>query len=75
MKTEETTEREDYFEFLDSLQTFKVVSWSIIARKRFYVFETLWNRGMNTHAGYKIANQMSYKKVRTFYKENHIKIK
>lgn len=67
------TERIDYLECLEGMHKVKVVLWSSFARKRFYVFETLWNRGMATRFAYRDANKMSFKEVKNFWIKNHVK--
>ena len=73
--THTSTEREDYFEHLDEGAKITIVLWSGLLKKRFYVFETLWNRGMASKIAFKTAAQKSRKEVKQFWKENHIKIK
>jgi hypothetical protein len=64
------TEREDYLEILEGWDKFKVIFWSGFCKKRFYVFDTWWNRGMATNIAFNKANDMTRKEVHKFYKEN-----
>ena len=70
-----STERENYLEILKGWDRFKLVIWSGFCKKRFYVFDTWWNRGMATQIAFNKADKMSRKEVCKFYKENRIKLK
>ena len=66
-----TTIQEHFLDSLHGKDRFKVILWSTFCRKRYYAFDTYWNRGMHSRAAYKTADALTFKEVREFYKENY----